>query len=72
MPNNQEKGIFTPAEGGPEVGPTGNNHLLVIAIDEYVHCPKLRNCVKDAKEFAELLWSLREPLLERCRIVAES
>ncbi len=56
MPNNQEKGIFTPAEGGPEVGPTGNNHLLVIAIDEYVHCPKLRNCVKDAKEFAELLW----------------
>jgi chromosome segregation ATPase len=24
------------------------------------------------EEFAELLWSLREPLLERCRIVAES
>ena len=36
--------------------PTGHNHLLVIAIDEYAHCPKLSNCVKDAKDLAHLLW----------------
>ncbi|MCO6490320.1 MAG: caspase family protein [Phaeodactylibacter sp.] len=26
-----------------------------IAIDEYAHCPKLNNCVKDAREFIEVL-----------------
>ena len=35
--------------------PRGKNYLLVIAIDEYVHCPKLNNCVKDAREFIEVL-----------------
>ncbi|MCB9267829.1 MAG: caspase family protein [Lewinellaceae bacterium] len=35
--------------------PHGKNHLLVIAIDEYAHCPKLNNCVKDASEFIEVL-----------------
>lgn len=35
--------------------PRGKNHLLVIAIDEYAHCPKLYNCVKDAREFIEVL-----------------
>ena len=52
MPSNQEKGIDIPKAKGP----TGNNHLLVIAIDDYAHCPKLSNCVKDAKDFAQLLW----------------
>lgn len=36
-------------------GPTGNNHLLVIAIDEYEHCPVLSNCLKDAHGFIEVL-----------------
>jgi len=31
------------------------NHVLVIGIDEYVHCPKLYNCVKDAKDFIDVL-----------------
>lgn len=37
------------------VKPTGINYLLVIAIDDYVHCPKLSNCVKDAQAFIEVL-----------------
>jgi formylglycine-generating enzyme required for sulfatase activity len=40
-----------PKNGRPE----GINHLLVIAIDEYEHCPKLGNCVKDAKDLTQLL-----------------
>ena len=37
------------------VEPQGKNHLLVIAIDEYAHCPKLNNCVKDARELIDVL-----------------
>ena len=33
----------------------GINHLLVIAIDEYVHAPKLHNCVLDAEAFIKVL-----------------
>ena len=55
MPSDQEKGINIPKDGRPEVGPTGANHLLVIAIDDYVHCPKLNNCVKDAQDLIEVL-----------------
>ena len=35
--------------------PHGKNYLLVIAIDEYVHCHKLSNCVKDARDLIEVL-----------------
>lgn len=35
--------------------PPGINYLLVIAIDSYVHCPRLYNCVKDAMEFVQVL-----------------
>lgn len=35
--------------------PQGINYLLVIAIDSYVHCPRLYNCVKDAHDLIELL-----------------
>ncbi len=38
-----------------EPGPAGLNHLLVIAIDAYAHCPQLNNCVKDAREFIKVL-----------------
>lgn len=31
------------------------NHLLVIGINEYTYCPKLKNAVKDAKDFTQLL-----------------
>ena len=35
----------------------GKNYLLVIGIDEYVHCPTLYNAVKDAKDIVEVLIS---------------
>jgi len=40
----------------PESKPkAGKNFLLIIAIDNYVHCKPLNNAVKDAKKIAELL-----------------
>ncbi len=35
--------------------PQGNNYLFVVAIDEYVHLPKLYNCVKDANDVIQQL-----------------
>ncbi len=35
--------------------PLGKNHLLSIAINDYYHCPKLYNAVKDAKELIKVL-----------------
>jgi hypothetical protein len=34
---------------------SGDNHLLLIAIDEYEQCPRLYNCVKDSEAFAQVL-----------------
>ena len=33
----------------------GKNYLLVIGIDEYTHCPRLYNAVKDAQDIVEVL-----------------
>jgi len=33
----------------------GINHLFVIAIDDYEYCPKLYNCLKDAKALIKIL-----------------
>jgi len=38
-----------------EPEPKGNNFLLAIGIDDYEHCPKLFNCVKDTGELVDLL-----------------
>lgn len=35
--------------------PKGKNYLLAIGIDNYTHCPKLYNAVKDAKEIVAVL-----------------
>ncbi len=56
LPASKSKGILEDEGEARSIGPTGHNHLLVIAIDNYVHCPRLNNCVKDAKDFAHLLW----------------
>ena len=48
------KGIYK----GPDTPPSvkkGKNHVLAIAIDDYTHCQKLNNAVKDAKDFINLL-----------------
>ncbi|MCB9054185.1 MAG: caspase family protein, partial [Lewinellaceae bacterium] len=42
-------------EAADSRGPSGANHLLVIAIDEYEHCPVLNNCLQDALGFIEIL-----------------
>jgi sulfatase modifying factor 1 len=35
--------------------PPGKNHLLAIGINDYAHCPKLHNAVKDVEDFAALM-----------------
>lgn len=56
MSEERTKGIkLGPLGAGDALGPSGTNHLLVIAIDEYEHCPVLHNCVKDALGFIEVL-----------------
>ena len=54
MPENKDLLLEEGAQQ-PFTPPNGKTHLLVIAIDEYAHCPRLNNCVKDAKEFIEIL-----------------
>jgi formylglycine-generating enzyme required for sulfatase activity len=38
-----------------EANANRTNHLLAIAIDDYLHCPKLHNAVKDVEDFAKLM-----------------
>ncbi|RMG88804.1 MAG: caspase family protein, partial [Bacteroidetes bacterium] len=55
MPNSTKHiGSFRPKApvGG---GPHGKNYLFAIAIDEYAHCPKLYNPVRDALELKAVL-----------------
>ncbi|MDX2072558.1 MAG: SUMF1/EgtB/PvdO family nonheme iron enzyme [Haliscomenobacter sp.] len=42
-------------QSSPAASPRGTNYLLAIAIDEYLHCSKLNNAVRDAEAFIELL-----------------
>ncbi len=35
--------------------PQGNNYFFAIAINDYIHCPRLHNAVKDAADLAMLL-----------------
>ena len=52
----EEKGLNLDKQAGAsQAGPQGRNFLLAIAIDEYVHCSKLNNCVKDARDFITIL-----------------
>ena len=52
MPN--EKG-FGHIENLMEKNVNRTNHLLGIAINDYEHCPKLNNAVKDVCDFIELM-----------------
>ena len=54
MPN-PEKSIGHEGYQGPEQPQLGENYLLVIAIDQYQHCPKLNNCVSDSKAIIKVL-----------------
>ena len=49
------KGIDFEALGKKDQVSKGEIHLLAIAIDTYEHCPKLNNCVRDARDFVALM-----------------
>ena len=51
--------------------PLGENHLLVIGIDEYQHCPKLFNAVKDAKDFVEVMTSKYQFTQEKTTLILD-
>ncbi|RMG76287.1 MAG: hypothetical protein D6714_21570, partial [Bacteroidetes bacterium] len=56
MPENNYRHIGSFLEKEKKTGAArGKNYLFVIAIDEYMHCPKLFNAVRDAKTFIEIL-----------------
>ena len=42
-------------QSSPASSPRGTNYLLAIAINEYQHCSKLSNAVRDVEAFIELL-----------------
>lgn len=42
-------------QSSPASSPRGANYLLAIAINDYLHCSKLSNAVRDAEAFIELL-----------------
>lgn len=51
-----DKGIDIPAAELERPGKTdGINYLFAIAIDEYRHCPRLYNCVQDARRLIDVL-----------------
>ena len=51
---NKTKGIRKPAQA-TETAQTGNNYILAIGINDYDHCPKLDNAVKDVADFTQLM-----------------
>lgn len=55
MPSNATKGMGFNSPNISNNPPKGNNYLLVIGIDKYVHFPQLNNAVKDAKDMVDLL-----------------
>jgi formylglycine-generating enzyme len=42
-------------QSSPTSPPQGSNYLLAIAINDYLHCSKLNNAVRDAEAFIELM-----------------
>jgi hypothetical protein len=52
-----KRGIVKPQTPARGYRPQGKNYLLVVGIDEYQHCPRLYNAVKDARDVAATLVS---------------
>ncbi|MCB0582630.1 MAG: caspase family protein [Phaeodactylibacter sp.] len=50
-----DKGIDLGDAGSASAAGAGANYLLAIAIDEYQHCPRLYNCVNDARRLIGVL-----------------
>ncbi len=52
---NKTKGIVRISNANIPSVNTGNNYILAIGINDYEHCPKLDNAVKDVEDFAHLM-----------------
>lgn len=50
-----DKGIDIGEAGAAPPRKRGVNYLLAIAIDKYEHCPRLYNCVQDARRLIDVL-----------------
>ncbi len=51
-----EKGaIGRPPQYNETIQKMGKNYLFAVGINDYVHCPKLKNAVKDVQDFIQLL-----------------
>ncbi len=51
-----EKGaIGRPPQYNETIQNKGKNYLFAVGINDYVHCPKLKNAVKDVQDFIHLL-----------------
>jgi formylglycine-generating enzyme len=49
------RGITTDDSNTSTTLPQGKTHLLAIGINDYLHCPKLENAVKDVEDFIQLM-----------------
>ncbi|MDW3647394.1 MAG: caspase family protein [Bacteroidia bacterium] len=55
MPESESRAFEIKYKDGGLKIPRGNNYLLIIGIDDYMHVGKLQNAVRDAKAFKKLL-----------------
>ncbi|MBL7818303.1 MAG: caspase family protein [Saprospiraceae bacterium] len=52
----EKKGLARPPQYGEQnTAPKGKNYLFAVGINDYVYCPKLKNAVKDVKDFIALV-----------------
>jgi formylglycine-generating enzyme required for sulfatase activity len=51
----KSRGIAKSLTNASQTAKTGKNYLLAIGINDYDHCPKLANAVKDVEDFAQLM-----------------
>jgi formylglycine-generating enzyme len=53
----EERQVGYPPNTGNAPNRRGKNYVLAIAINDYKHCPKLNNAVKDVRDFIALITS---------------
>jgi Caspase domain len=51
----EKKGIGASPQSVEILTKKGKNYLFAVGINDYVHCPKLKNAVKDVQDFIQLL-----------------
>ncbi|MDX2249538.1 MAG: caspase family protein [Bacteroidia bacterium] len=69
MPEINRK-LYIPSEDG-HYFPQRRNHLLAIGIDQYMHCGRLANAVRDVEAFVSLLTNHYDFVPERVRVIKD-